>query len=128
MTDHFHVIVWIDHSEARIFGVGTDDADRQIVRTHSHQRHLHHKANAGDSGHAPVDNEFFGRVAQSIQTAGALLIVGPANAKTELVTYIGKHFPDLTKRISAVEPLDHPSDGELVALARKFFRADDRMR
>ena len=29
---------------------------------------------------------------------------------------------------TAVEPLDHPSDGSFVALARKFFRADDRMR
>ena len=128
MTEHFHVIVWIDHSEARVFHVGSEDADRQVISTHVHDRQQHRKAHSIGSGHAPVDNEFFGRVAQSIQTAGALLIVGPANAKTELATYIKNHLPELAKRISAVEPLDHPSDGQLVALARKFFRADDRMR
>ena len=128
MSGHFHVIVWIDHSEARVFGVGSEDADSQVIRTHSHQRHLHHKANSGDSGHAPLDKEFFDRVAQSILGAGALLIVGPANAKTELVEFINSHYPQLAQRISAVETLDHPSDGMLIALARKFFRADDRMR
>jgi stalled ribosome rescue protein Dom34 len=128
MSEHFHVIVWIDHSEARVFGVGREGADQQVIGTHTHQRHLHHKANSGDSGKAPIDNEFYDRVAHSIQSAGALLITGPANAKTELVTYIKHHFPEIAKRISAVEPLDHPSDGELIAVARKFFRADDRMR
>lgn len=123
-----HVVVWIDHSVARVFHVGEEGAERQLIGTHTHERHLHHKANAGDSGHAPVDNEFFGRVAQSLQTADALLIVGPANAKTELVKYMQHHLPALAAKISAVEPLDHPTDGQLVALARKFFRADDRMR
>jgi stalled ribosome rescue protein Dom34 len=127
-TGHYHVIVWIDHSEARIFGVGIEDADHQVIRTHAHQRHLHHKANSGDSGHAPIDKEFFERIAQSLAAAGALLITGPASAKTELVTFLKEHHPQLAQRISAVEALDHPTDGMLVAIARKFFRADDRMR
>jgi stalled ribosome rescue protein Dom34 len=128
LTEHYHVIVWIDHSEARIFGIGREDADQQVIRTHSHQRHLHHKANSRDSGHAPIDREFFGRVAESLKGAGALLITGPASAKTELATYLGEHHPQIARHISAVEALDHPSDGVLIALARKFFRADDRMR
>ena len=128
MTEHHHVIVWIDHSEARVFGVGKEDADSQVIRTHAHQRNVHQKANSTGSGHAPIDKEFFDRVAQSILTAGALLIVGPASAKTELVKFMGTHYPQLAGKISAVETLDHPSDGALIALARKFFRADDRMR
>jgi hypothetical protein len=43
------------------------------------------------------------------------------------VAYIRKHQPHLGERISGVETLDHPSDGALVALARSFFKADDRM-
>jgi hypothetical protein len=35
---------------------------------------------------------------------------------------------DLFKRISGVETLDHPTDGALVAFARRYFKADDRMR
>ena len=130
MNGHYHAIVWIDHSEARVFHFGAEDADRELIRTHKHDLHLHHKANSrgGGSGHALLDKEFLGRVMKSLETAGAILIVGPANAKTELAAYIKEHEPLLAGRISAVEPLDHPSDGSLVALARKFFRADDRMR
>jgi hypothetical protein len=128
VSEHHHVIVWIDHSEARVFGIGREDADRQVIRTHSHQRHLHHKANSGDSGHAPIDKEFFERVAQSLLAAGALLIVGPASARTELTTFLKAHHPQLAGKISAVEALDHPTDGELIRMARKFFRADDLMR
>jgi stalled ribosome rescue protein Dom34 len=92
------------------------------------QEHLHHKANAGDSGHAPLDRAFLDRIAAAISSAGAVLIVGPGLAKTELAKYINETAPDLAKKISGVEPLDHPTDGELVASGRSFFRADDRMR
>ena len=55
------------------------------------------------------------------------MIVGPASAKTELAAHLAAYAPDLSSRVSIVEAVDHPSDGELVALARKFFRANDRM-
>jgi hypothetical protein len=31
------------------------------------------------------------------------------------------------KKIVGVETVDHPSDGQLVAHARHYFKADDRM-
>ncbi len=127
MADHYHALVWIDHREAKVFKFNATEVDRAEVRsTHPHQ-HIHHKANSGDSGHAPLDKEFLNHVAQALQHAGAILITGPASAKTELAAYIRRAQPELGNRISGVEPLDHPSDGELVKLARKFFRADDRM-
>ena len=127
MQDHYHAIVWIDHREAKIFHVSASDVDRLVVYSHGGGQHLHHKANSGDSGHLGVDKEFFARVVGALTHTGSILITGPANAKTELQRYMTEHRPDLAKRISAVEALDHPSDGALVALARKFFRADDRM-
>jgi stalled ribosome rescue protein Dom34 len=127
MTSHYHVVVWIDHREAKVFQFNATDVDHTTVKSSHPDQHIHHKANSGDSGHAPVNTEFFKRVAQAIAQAGAILITGPANAKTELVTYIMKTQPHLAERISGVETLDHPSDGALVALARTFFKADDRM-
>jgi hypothetical protein len=110
MTDHYHAIVWIDHREAKVFFVDAGAADRAVVDAHGTGHHLQHKANITGSGHQ-----------------GAILLTGPGNARLELKNYIAEHRPDLDKRISAVEALDHPSDGQLVALARKFFKADDRM-
>jgi stalled ribosome rescue protein Dom34 len=127
MSTHYHALVWIDHREAKVFQFDATDVDYAKVRsTHPHQ-HLHHKANAGDSGHVPLDKEFLKHVAQALATAGAILITGPASAKTELATYIKETQPDLAKRISGIEALDHPTDGALVDLGRRYFKADDRM-
>jgi stalled ribosome rescue protein Dom34 len=127
MSTHYHALVWIDHREAKIFQFDAADVDHTTVRsTHPHQ-HIHHKANAGDSGHAPLDKEYLKHVAAALATAGAILITGPAGAKTELATYIKQTQPKLAERISGVEALDHPTDGALVDFARRFFKADDRM-
>ena len=60
--------------------------------------------------------------------AGAVLITGPANAKTDLVKHIHHHDPKLMNVIVGVETVDHPSDAQLVAFAKKYFEATDRMR
>lgn len=128
MQQHFHVIVWIDHHQAKVFRFNRSDVERDVIRPRDPAVHLHHKANAIGSGHAPVDKDFLKRVVESVSGAEAIMIVGPASAKTELATHIAAHAPSLSARVSTVEAADHPSDGELVALARKFFRANDRIK
>ena len=51
-------------------------------------KHIHHKANSIGSGHTSADHEYLHAVAESIADAGAILITGPASAKTELVKHI----------------------------------------
>ena len=127
MGSHYHAIVWIDHHEAKIFHFDSTEVDSTTIRSSHPHQHIHHKANARDSGHAAVDAPFLQQVAHALQQAGAVLITGPAGAKKELAGYIEREDPNLAKRIAAVQTLDHPSDGELVKLARTFFVADDRM-
>jgi stalled ribosome rescue protein Dom34 len=127
MSEHYHAIVWIDHREARIFHFSATAVDRVVVHSHISGQHLHHKANTPGSGHLGIDKEFLHRVVEALTHTGAILITGPANAKMELKNYIAQTNPKLTERISGTEALDHPSDGALVALARKYFKADDRM-
>src|ERR1700733_10820841 len=115
MSVHYHALVWIDHHEAKLFQFDAAEVDRvRLDSSHPHE-HLHHKANSRGSGHAPVDHEFLERVAKALAGAGAILITGPASAKTELAAYLERVHPDLAKRVSGVESLDHPNDGELVA-------------
>lgn len=128
MTNHFHALVWTDHRLAKVFHFTADANETVLVHsTHEHE-HLHHKANSAGSGHAQVDKDFLERIAQSVAHAGAFLIVGPGNAKTELHTHIKHAHPLMAAKISAVETLDHPSDGELLAHGRRFFDADPRLR
>ena len=127
MSHYYHASIWIDHHQAKVFHFNAAQAERVVVPSTHPTVHLHHKANAGDSGHAPVDHDYLKRVTQEVASAGAILITGPGSAKTELMTYLTQSHPALAAKVSAVEPVDHPTDGELLAHARKFFKADDRM-
>jgi stalled ribosome rescue protein Dom34 len=126
-SHHFHAVVWIDHHEARVFHFSAIDVERLVLHPDHPTRHIHHKANSVGSGRASEDHDFFRAVAQSIADAGAVLITGPADAKIELNKYISQHDPKLTKVIVGLETVDHPSDAQLVAYARHYFRAEDRM-
>jgi stalled ribosome rescue protein Dom34 len=124
---HYHAVVWIDHHEARVFHFSPTDVERLVLHPDHPTRHIHHKANSIGSGHAAEDQAYLHATAQSIADAGAILIVGPANAKTELVKHIHHHDPKLMSAIVAVETVDHPSDAQIVAYAKKYFDATDRM-
>ena len=71
---------------------------------------------------------FYGDVVRALEGAEEILIVGPAKAKLELIKYVHKHHAGLEPKIIGVETVDHPSDGQLVAYARRYFHAADRMR
>jgi len=83
-SKHFHTVVWIDHREAKILNFNADVYEELTVHSTHPDQHLHHKANSGDSGHAPPDHEFLKHVATSVADAGALLIVGRRARNTNL--------------------------------------------
>ena len=126
-SHHFHAVVWIDHREGRVFHFSPSDVEKLVLHPDHPTKHIHHKANSIGSGHAAEDQNFLDAVAKSIADAGAVLITGPANAKTELVKHIQKHEPNLMKIIVGVETVDHPSDGQLVSHARRYFKVEDLM-
>ena len=128
MTEHhYHAAIWIDHREARVFHFNPIDVETLVLHPDNPTRHVHHKANSIGSGHATTSPDYLREVAESVSDAGALLITGPANAKTELAEYIHLHVPKLGKAIAGIETVDHPSDAKLVAHARKYLTAMDRM-
>jgi stalled ribosome rescue protein Dom34 len=122
MPTHFHAIVWIDHSQAKVFHIGLTGEDEVILHPHMPTRHLHHKANSIGSGHAGFDKEFLAQVMNAVSDAGEILIIGPSGAKTELAKFIREKHSDIGGRIVAVQAGDHPTDREIVAYAKKFFK------
>jgi hypothetical protein len=122
MPTHFHAVVWIDHSQARIFHIGLTGEDEVTLHPHLQTKHLHHKANSIGSGHAAPDKEFLAQVTNALSDAGEILIIGPASAKTELAKYLREQHSAIGERIVAVEAADHPTDGEIVAYAKRHFK------
>ena len=122
MQQHFHAIVWLDHLQARIFHLGLSGTDEVILHPQMPTRHIHHKANSIGSGHVHESEEFLSHVLDAVRDAGEILILGPSGAKIELAKYIREQNPKVGSRIVAVESADHPTDGEIVAYAKRHFK------
>ena len=127
-TSHFHAAIWMDHRHAKVFHFNATEADHRELHPQNTSVHLHHKANTVGSGHEVMEPAFMNEIVLSVSEAGEILIIGPGNAKTEFMTYLEKYSPVLKAKIVGVETVDHPSDGEIVAYARKFFKPADAMR
>lgn len=127
MSSHYHAVVWIDHQQARVFHFNMAEAEQQVLHPQNPPHQIHHKANSIGSGHAVEDHAYLQHAADAVADAGAVLILGPANAKIELVKHIAHHMPLLKAKITGVETVDHLTDGEIVAHARNFFAADHQL-
>ena len=128
MLGHYHAVVWIDHREARVFHFNANDFEKQVVHATHQSGHKNHIADYDGTGHAPEEQKYLEAVTKAILDAGAILIIGPANEKTELVKHIKHAHPPLIAKVEGVESSDHPTDGEIVAHARRAMKSADRMR
>jgi len=97
-----HAVIWIDHKEARIFHVHPQAADETTVLAPQHHVHRHPKGRGEAREHPDDEHRFFGEVARRLEGVDAILIVGPSSAKLEF-------------------------DGQIIAHAKSYFKASDRM-
>ena len=124
---HYHAVVWLDHAEARIFQFDREEAEKLTV--HGHKHHLHHKASSVmGSGREPADIAFYNEICRALDGSSEILVLGPGAAKLEFIRHVHKAVPQIEPKIMGVETVDHPTDGQVVAYARKYFHAKDRMR
>ncbi|MGO8918503.1 MAG: hypothetical protein ACLQJR_21595 [Stellaceae bacterium] len=127
MTEHYHAVVWIDHHQARIIYFNLDAAEEHTLHPPHPPRHLHSKAGSASGTHIAGEPAFYREVAEALAPAHAVLIAGPAGAKLELVDHLRQHAPQMIARISGVETMGEVTDAQLVAAARRHFKAADRM-
>jgi stalled ribosome rescue protein Dom34 len=128
-TTAAHVAVWIDHKQARIFHIRSEDSDETTVAAPLHHIHTKHREGQGNQKAHPEDAlHFFTEVAHALHGAREILVVGPSTAKLELLRHLHKHDAALERCVVGVETVDHPTDRQLVADARDYFIRLDRMR
>jgi len=108
---HAHAVIWLDHHEARIIHFNAESSANEHIK-HPGDSHL---------------NDFYHAIAQSLNTASEILVTGPGLAKDEFVKHIKAHDPKVAEKVMGVEAADHPSDGQILAHARTFFKAKDKM-
>ena len=124
---HHHAVVWLDHSEAHVMHISPDDVEKSVVHPSKPHAHLHAKRGHVGGGREPEDKSYYHAIVAALSGAQEILVVGPAQAKLQLIKHIHAHDHDLADKVVGVETVDHPSDAQLVAYARKYFVAKDRM-
>lgn len=124
---HYHAVVWLDHNEAHIMHISPADVEKSVVKPAEPHRNLQRKRGSVSGSRQPEDQHFYHEVVEAMSGAAEILIVGPGHAKLELIKHIHTHDPKVASQVIGVETVDHPSDAQVVAFARKYFVAKDRM-
>jgi stalled ribosome rescue protein Dom34 len=119
--------VWIDHHEARIFHAQAGLFDESTIRAPHQHIHRHPKGPTAEHNHPDDMHRFFHDVAHALQSAEPILILGPSTAKLQFLRYVQKHENALEPKIVGLETVDHPTDGQIVAYAKRYFGIPDRL-
>jgi stalled ribosome rescue protein Dom34 len=128
MSFHTGVAVWIDHHEARIYHVAEGAFDEAAVRAPKQHIHRHPKGPTAEHNHPDDQRHFFASVAQALEGAENVLVMGPSTAKLQFLRYAREHAPAIESHVVGVETADHPTDGQLIAHIKHYFHITDRVR
>jgi stalled ribosome rescue protein Dom34 len=120
MSDH-QVAIWIDQHEAHIFRVDNAVFETSTVHAPEHVRR-HPQREAEPHNHPDDEPRFFSDVARAVMGADRVLVVGPSTAKLHFRDYVQSHESTLKLQIVGVETVDHPTDKQLAAYVRQYFR------
>jgi stalled ribosome rescue protein Dom34 len=114
-------ILFIDSDHAKIFKLEVGKIDTKAMKKHEIQHHL-----TADKNNEEHEKHFFSEVTQELNEVTQLLVVGPGFAKNRFKTYVETHHHEtLAKGIVGLETVDHPTDPEVLAIGRKFFKDYD---
>ena len=121
-------VVWLDHKEARVFGVDLGALQMATVAAPEHHIHRHAKGPTAEHHHPSDATHFFKDIAAAVGESDEILVVGPSTAKLHFLRYLKQHEHGLEAKIVGLETVDHPSDGQLVAYARRYFATPKTLR
>ena len=114
----FHAVVWMDHNEAHVLMFDREHVESQRIKSRSHHKHQ------GKSGDAVA---FYGDVAKALAGTHEVLLTGPGSARNEFRDWCKAHAKPTAGVIVDSIVTDHPTDNQLVALAKQYFKKFDAM-
>lgn len=114
----FHAVVWMDNTEAHVAMFDQEHMQTQRVKSRSHHKH---------QGKTEDSAAYFADIATALAGAHEVLLTGPGLARNQFRDWCVSHQPEMAKTIVDSVTTDHPSDGQLVALARQYFKKFDSM-
>ncbi|MEO8362465.1 MAG: hypothetical protein ABI672_20735 [Vicinamibacteria bacterium] len=114
----YHATVWLDHQTAQILQFDSEHVESQKVKARTDHTRQHGST-------VRTEHEFFGEVCTALTGVAEILVTGSHTAQTDFRHYVEKHRPQLTPHIVGWETVDHPTEGQLLAMGRKYFVKHD---
>ena len=115
-----HALVWLDHHHAKVIRIGGETNAVTRVQEDTHDTRQHNSA-------VRMQHEFFGAVCDALVRFEQVVVTGSGQAQSDFRHYVTTHRSALLSVLVGWETVNHPTDGELVALAATFFHGHDRM-
>ncbi len=116
-------VIWLDSEKAQIFSLKPSGIEKSHLEKKGMDHHTHNKR---DNHSDTASEHFFRDLAIKLKNAEKLLILGPGLAKNHFKSHLEKHHNgDLAKSIIGIENSDHPTENQILAAARKFYRTYD---
>jgi hypothetical protein len=116
----YHAVAFVDHQSAQVLQFSSEHVVKHTLHQHLHFTRQH------DSG-VRSEHEFFGEVCDSLEGIAEVLVVGGHKGLADFRHYVDKHRPLTAKHVVGYDVVDHPTENELVALARKHFEKRNQM-
>ncbi len=130
VAEGMHLLVVIDHREARIYKTELQGSVPQKVMPYDpggFGRNLHYVQDDSNGQRKPERKSFYEAVAQTLLGADKILIfgsgTGASSAMEQLLAELKHHHADVAKRIVGSVVLDehHLTEDQLLAKARDFY-------
>ena len=116
----FHAVAFVDHQSAQVLQFGSEHSVERKIHAHHHYTRKH-------GSDVRSEHVFFATVCDAFAGIAEVLVTGGHKGLADFRHYVEKHRPLVAPCIVAYEVVDHPSENQLVALARKHFAKYDKM-
>ncbi len=113
-----HAVVEISHEEAHLVRFDSEHHDSARIKTHG-------RRTPGSAVRA--EHELFGEVCDALAETPEILVTGSKTAVADFKHYVEKHRSALAPNVIGYETTNHPTENQLLALARTFALKHDQL-
>ena len=106
----------MDHQEAHVLMFDREHVESQRVKSRTHHKH---------QGKQNDTTTMYAEIAKALEGTHEVLVTGPGKARDEFRDWCKQHHAHVTI-VDSVSS-DHPTDAQVVAMARQYFKKFDNM-
>jgi stalled ribosome rescue protein Dom34 len=109
----------MDHQCARVFRLDGGSVEARRVDRHDPSHHHQHPK---DDGTEKTAGPFYESIARALAPATELLLTGPGLMKKHFSHFLESRYPRLAEKVVGVKTVDHPTDNQIAAMGKQYFR------